>query len=390
MVRDHRARARNEVARRVIETRWPEPIILGNMVRERSPWAMFSALVVVAMPSCGLSDSADEATGGSSATTGGRSADSGGTAISGGSGAGRQTTGGQSPSGGKSSTTGGQSPGGAQSVGGEQASGGAGIAVPGCGAEEFPGISRFEELFSAQCEAAAACCSERGLGIRRHNCPQEFRQAEFEALASRENVELDPEVLERCTRAYQAVPTTCSQTGIAEACRELFVGTLSAGERCSMFEQCDRTDGPVLCRFAPSDPQGTCLPVVRGEEGQRCSDDCPSIVECSRTEQVLGDPLEPDVLCFEDDGLYCSVSESPPVCRRIHALGEECESGRSCGHSAARCRSICEPRSELGEPCQTNQRDDCTLELRCSGTSEIGECAAYEFPTDPTGQVCAL
>jgi hypothetical protein len=335
------------------------------VVRVSQVWVAFGGLVLAAVPGCGLSDSRGESALGGGARSGGTGTDGG------------------SSTGGQSTTTGGQATGGAGS-GGDP-----GTVIPAGGAAGIPGSPThpvtLDDLFSAQCDASRGCCVKNGPGSLSENCAVHFRQAELRTLVDLESTELDLEALERCILAYENAQTTCTETGIARACRGLVVGSAAEHEACSTFDQCDRSGGAVLCRYTSDGTQGQCVAVIHGAEGQPCDDDCPNGIECSRTEQVLGDHLEPEVQCFESEGLYCSLEESPSVCRRIHALGEECESGRSCGVSRARCRMICEPRSRLDEPCATIQRDDCELDLWCLGATESGKCAEYQLFRD---QVC--
>jgi hypothetical protein len=331
----------------------------GVVLRVSPAWVIFGGMVVAAVPSCGLSDSGDESAVGGEANTG------------------EIGTGGSSSPGGQngagvSSRTGGRS-----STGGQSSAGIAG------GSTTHP--VTLDGLFRAQCDASHGCCVKNGPGSLPANCAAHFRQVELKTLLDRENTELDLEVLERCILAYENAQTTCTETGIVEACYGLLVGSAAEHEPCSTFDQCDRSGGAVFCRYTEDGTQGQCVAVIHGEEGQQCDDDCPNGIECSRTEKKLGDHLEPEVQCFESEGLYCSREESPNVCRRIHALGEDCESGRSCGASQARCRTTCEPRSRLDEPCATIQRDDCELHLSCQGTTETGKCTAYDFFRD---QVC--
>lgn len=293
---------------------------------------------------------------------------------------GRSTEAGQTATG---SPTGGDSSQGGQAEGGETSTGGAAGAAG-------PHPRTLEGLFQAQCDAAVACCDKKGLGAQPNRCASEFGWAPIERKLQNGKVVLDTDALEDCIAAYENAATTCTETGIAEACRGLLAGTRGPGEPCADFEECVRRDGPVICRFTGNDSVGTCTPLTHAEEGEPCEADCQSRTECSANEG--GVTTGPRVYCFEDEGLHCaydSDEDGGQTCRPLRAIGEECQNAIACG-SEGRCYSAPSAPAErscalglpLGEECRTNDRAACANELWCdgpSGVNELGVCREYEF-----------
>lgn len=339
-------------------------------------WSVLTSLSVAFVVNCGKSSdepdvgSATDTGGSSSAGTGGGD-DSGG-AVTGGLGAeaGRQATGG--------SVTGGDSAEGGQAEGGETSmAGAAGTGGP------YP--VTLEGLFQAQCDAAVSCCTQKGMGAQPNRCAGEFGWSRIEGKLENGKVVLDSDALEDCIAAYEKAATTCTETGIAVACRGLLAGTRPPGEQCSDFEECDRRDGPVICRFEGNATMGTCTPLIHAKEGEPCEADCVNRAECSGNEG--GVTTGPRVYCLEAEGLYCSPENG--ACRGIRALGEECENGTACG-SEGRCKPTSSSSVErscvlglsLGKECQTIDRVACENELWCdgpAGATEVGVCREYEF-----------
>ena len=337
-------------------------------------WLTLTSLLVTFVLNCG-GKSSDEPGGGNATPTGG-SSDTGGQLS-----AGRNAEGGRTATGG--SASGGSASGGTRAEGGQVAAGGS-IAAGGGVATAGAHSLTLEGLFQAQCDAAVSCCSKKQLGAQPSRCAGEFGWAVTERKLENGELVLDPDALEDCIAAYENAATTCADTGLFAACRDVFSGTKPPGDPCADFQDCDRREGPVICKFVGNDPMGTCTPLIHGEEGQPCDSDCQSRVECSGNEGGLS--TEPRVYCFEDEDLYCSAADGALACRKLRAVGEECENGSACG-SEGRCKQTsssvvsrsCVLGLELGKPCQTIDRAACAEELWCDGPNETGVCREYEF-----------
>ena len=266
-------------------------------------WVALTSLLVTGLLNCG-GKSSDEPDAGNTGPTGG-------------------------------SNTAGQHSGGRNAEGGRVAAGGS-IATGGDVATAGAHPLTLEGLFQAQCEAAVSCCSKKQLGAQPARCAGEFGWAVTERKLENGELVLDAGALEDCIAAYENAATTCTETGLFAACRSVFSGTNPPGDPCSDFQDCDRREGPVICKFVGNDSMGTCTPLIHGEEGQPCDYDCQSRVDCSGNEGGLS--TTPRVYCFEDEGLYCSAADGALACRKLRAIGEECENGSACG-SAGRCKS---------------------------------------------------
>jgi hypothetical protein len=338
-------------------------------VRVSWSWLTLTSLLVTGV-GCG-GKSSDEPGGGQATSTGG-SSNTGGQQSGG-----RNAEGGRSAGGGRTAT-GGSAAGGTRAEGGQVAAGGR---IATAGAHPLT----LEGLFQAQCDAAVSCCSKKQLGAQPSRCAGEFGWAVTERKLENGELVLDPDALEDCIAAYENAATTCTETGLFAACRAVFSGTKPPGDPCSDFQDCDRREGPVICKFVGNDPTGTCTPLIHGEEGQLCDYDCQNRVDCSGNEGGLS--TVPRVYCFEDEGLYCSAAgDGALACRKLRAIGEECENGSACG-SEGRCKQTsssvvsrsCVLGLELGQTCQTIDRAACAEGLWCDGPSETGVCREYEF-----------
>jgi hypothetical protein len=356
---------------------------MGRMgFRVSRSWWMVTSVLVAFVVNCGETSSDEPGTDNATNTGGSSGSGTGGSNSSG-----REQTGGRAAEAGRpamgGSATGGDSAGAGQAEGGETSTGGAGGTV----ATGGPYPLTLEGLFQAQCDAAVSCCDKKGLGAVPNRCAGEFGWGVIERKLKNGNVVLDTDALEACIEAYENAATTCTETGIALACRGLLAGTKAPGESCSDFEECDRRDGPAICQFTGNDPAGECTPLIHAEEGEPCEADCQIRTECSGNEG--GVTIGPRVYCFEAEGLYCSYASGTAACRAISAIGEECENGTACG-SEGRCKQTssssveqsCVRGLELGKECRTLDRVACENELWCDGPSSadgVGVCREYEF-----------
>ncbi len=341
----------------------------------------------VAMVANCAGKSSEEPDEGNAADTGGSS--SGSSSTGGRKGSGGRAPGGRNAEAGRAAAggpgTGGSATGGDSAEGGQAEAGE--VSTGGTVTTGAPYPRTLEGLFQAQCDAAVSCCDKKGLSALPARCASEFGWVVIERNFERGVVGLDPDALEDCITAYENAATTCTETGIAKACRGLLAGTQGPGEPCAGFQECDRSDGPVICRFTGTDPVGTCTPLIHAKEGEPCEADCQNSTECSGNEGGL--TTGPRVYCFEDEGLYCSYEDGAQTCRPLRAVGEECQNAIACG-SEGRCYSAPSTPAErscalglpLGEECRTIDRAACANELWCdgpSGVDEVGVCREYEF-----------
>jgi len=227
-------------------------------------------------------------------------------------------------------------------------------------------------MVQAFCGAARSCCSS---GDALAKCERNFSaQVDAVALVLAGKLELDPTALAACVAAYQSAKSTCTLAEVRSACHGVFVGKVPDGGSCSSVLECDRGSAPKVCLRLGGEVMGTCVAAARGEAGTVCAGSCARGEICSTT-TFASDASVPTALCHEEDGLYCPIGEG---CAPLAAEGEECTWDEACG-SAGFCVSTCNPKAQLGAPCQFDY--GCARGLAC----RAGKCGAEPFET---GDVC--
>lgn len=331
--------------------------------------AATSALVLAL--GCG-SSSRDETdvSGGSGGTSGG-TAGSGGNAGSAGLAAGTQGGGAGGSAGSAGGSAGSTGRGGAGGDSGDGGDGGsnAGRGAEGGGGAGDPGaidamLEALNEAVGAFCAAARTCCQ----GVPETDldgCEDAFADQRSTPESIKNGaITLDDAALSRCKAAYEG-SEQCNLNAVVAACHGLYVGQRRVGEPCISGFDCDRSAGAMTCLVSDTSvekPTGVCAEVPHGQMGESCLTTCYVGEDCSATTTYGGDEASP--MCFEDDGLVCSIETS--TCQPVLALGEMCLAPDVCG-SRAICNSTCDAVSDLGEACGSG----CFHSLQCS---EEGEC----------------
>jgi hypothetical protein len=387
-------------------------------------------------PSSGWSDGG-QGTGGAGAT-GGAMATGGTTSVLGGGGATGQGTGGATATGGLAGTggltgrggtagtgaggatrnggasgtggltgrggTAGTAAGGATSTGGKTGTGGAtgtGGLTGGAGGKSGTGgiggtgggtgATMFQPLINAFCATAKNCCGRESYSAT------DLADCEFKFLSRLQNYPLvdkgtvivDQNALTACVAAYNTAATACTTTAVNAACKGVFVGTQAEGQPCggsSKFGafECKPVNGSATCYWEPSDggPRnaGVCVGIPRGKSGDACSRTCGKNGSCI-VDMIGGAPPFP-VACFEEDGLYCSVTTNPAVCKPTLPIDHACTwdpgscgNGNYCGWTSNTCLAA----SKLGESCMNAA---CVNDLMC-GTNN--RCVELPFASE---QIC--
>jgi hypothetical protein len=358
-------------------------------------------------PGNGFIDSS-QGTGGAGATDGAM-ATGGTTSVIGGGGETGQGTGGVTATGGLAGTggltgrggTAGTAAGGATSTGGKTGTGGStgtgGLTGGAGGNGGIGGIGGtgggtgaiiFQPLLNAFCTAAKNCCGRESYpAANLADCESKFlSRFQYYPLADKGTVITDQNALAVCVAAYNTAATTCTITAVRAACKGVFVGIQAEGQPCggeSRFGafECKPVNGSATCYRGQngSDPTniGVCISMPRGKNGDACSMTCLKNESCI-VDMIGGAPPLP-VTCFEEDGLYCSMTTNPTVCKPILPLDEACTwdmnscgNGNYCGWKT----NTCQVASKLGESCMDTA---CVNELIC-GTNN--RCVEWPFASE--------
>ena len=320
-------------------------------------------------PGGGLSDSG-QGTGGVGATGGEMGSDVALSVVDGGGVTGQGTGG--------ATATGGGGAGGATSTGGKTGTGG--------GTGGGTAAIVFQPLIKAFCTAAKNCCSRQSYpAADLADCESKFpSRLQIYPLVDKGTVIIDENALAACVAAYKTAATTCTINAVKAACKGVSVGTQTEGQPCggtSAFGayECKPSNGSASCYRPQSDPAsaGVCTGIPRGKSGDACSRTCFKNETCI-VDMVGGSPPFP-VTCFEEDGLYCSVTANPTACKPILPIGGACTwDPHSCGvgNYCGWLTNVCQPAGKLGEPCAEAA---CADELVC-GTNET--CVEQPFDSD--------
>jgi hypothetical protein len=237
----------------------------------------------------------------------------------------------------------------------------------------------FQPLATAFCAAAKTCCARDSFSTTPlADCESKFltRLPQY-LLVEKGTVTVDPTALAACVAAYGTTATTCTITATDAACKGVFAGTLAEGQACgdaSTFGawECKPVNGAASCNRPKSEPKnpGVCIGLPRGKSGDECSQTCfpgqPCVVD------MLGGTPFP-VVCFEEDGVYCSMTTNPPVCKPILRLDDPCTwewyscgTGNYCGFTSNTCTGA----GKIGDSCQNAA---CAEGLRCTTGNTCAE-----------------
>lgn len=243
----------------------------------------------------------------------------------------------------------------------------------GAGAQSSGPIS--EDDFIAQvspvvCDSLERCCSEQGYAFNPAICilfgtPE--RGAHYDAQAA--------------GACLDELRTADCDQGTSSACDRVYSGDVQVGGACTSDVEC----APVAGAEIECDSfDEVCTSVVRGSEGDPCSQTCESFgvgaYSCfsfgSSEQLTLGE----EVRCYKNDGLVCG---SDFTCKAIGELGDPCQSDNDCP-DAAHCAfdtDVCTARAAVGEACDVFDAP-CVDGAFCNDT---GECQALKA----AGEACA-
>jgi hypothetical protein len=243
-------------------------------------------------------------------------------------------------------------------------------------------VDAIQAVISSYCTALQTCCQQAGLGDAGtlDDCVSAFTSVTPEfAWAGQGALVPSPTGLNAWVTAFQQAASDCL-TPLDSAWDGVWTGTIPAGQGCFSNEECatDSDSGAVAClisaRFssAACPAEGVCVAAPGAEAGAPCGSSCIPGEDCSYT--VFGDTKSPVGICYESDGLVCSLGEMG-TCVAFTPLGGACASDDDCG-DLAYCDTTCKARLVEGSPCSNG--DSCTEELYCAAS---GVCTRLPFAT---------
>ncbi len=245
------------------------------------------------------------------------------------------------------------------------------------GAGGAPDWGPLAPLIAAYCGAARACCAQAGAPLGSlSGCEQAFaNQSDNVALAKSGNVDVEPNALAACVRAYDAAKTSCVLDVALAACHGILVGKIAEGGPCSDVLECDRSKAPKVCLKLQdsSEMLGVCQTPPRGKDGDACAQSCEEGANCSSNVSAP-DASVPTTLCYEKDGLYCPIGMA---CAPIALADDDCVFDEACG-SSGYCDSTCKALGQAGDACQFNF--GCAAGLACIDDA----CAPEPVASDET------
>lgn len=255
-----------------------------------------------------------------------------------------------------------------------------------------------QPLAKAFCAAARTCCKRDGFyAVALDDCEAKFpSRLQPYPLLDPGTVTIDSVRLAACVSAYEKAATTCAVADVEAACHGLWIGTRTEGQSCGGTVpfgayDCQVTNGSAACHWkdAESYPSGTgvCVSVPRGKVGDPCGKSCRQNQDC--LVDLVGSSAPFPVMCFEEDGVYCAVTENPPVCRSFLAVGDTCNydfgscgRGNYCDWNAHACRAA----AKLGETCgevTCVEGTVCTTAGRCIAESLASSDVCVGTPSVP-------
>jgi hypothetical protein len=263
--------------------------------------------------------------------------------------------------------------------------------IGGVGGIGGTGATVLQPLIDAFCTTARKCCvASSSTPVDLGDCESKFpSRFQYYPLVEKGTVGIDQTAFAACVAAYKAAATSCTLTGLREACLGAFVGTRTEGQSCGGAGkfgsyECKPVAGSASCYWQDSTSyptgSGVCVAIPRGKSGDPCSRSCYKGEAC--IVDMIGGAAPFSMPCFEEDGLYCSVVKSSPVCKPILHLGDACDwdpgncgSDNYCGWE----NNTCQTPVELGELCGNRQ---CRYDFTCPN----GRCTEVPFSTSSACQ----
>jgi hypothetical protein len=215
------------------------------------------------------------------------------------------------------------------------------------------------------CAGLETCCREAGFGYDASLC-----QALSTPVPTPGAI-FDPEAAADCLETLRNTQVDCSTGASIPECDAVYTGTVEEGGGCSSDSDClVPDDGTATCQF------GRCATVLRGAEGDPCTQSCQAIGTdgwaCSGSGSATGD--DGQVQCWREDGLACSGD----TCTPLGAPGAACSVDQDCQDDAYCDQSTCRKRAKSGTACTSSS--ECALGTYCDGTCT---------PQSAEGQSCS-
>jgi hypothetical protein len=344
----------------------------------------------------GLTGQGGIGTGG--ATSVGGATGTGGATGKGGAGTGGATrNGGATGTGGSSTAVGGATATGGKTGGATGTGGLTGGTGGGGGTGGSTSAAMFQPLSTAFCTAAKNCCGRDSYpAVDIADCESKFfsRMDSF-PLVDKGTVTVDQNALAACVAAYNTAATTCTITSVKAACKGVLTGAQAEGKPCGGSSdfgayECKPINGSASCNKprSGSDPTniGVCMSIPHGKNGDECSTSCLKGDAC--IVDMIGVAPFP-VICYEEDGVYCSMASNPPICKPFLKIHDPCTwdwsscgSGNYCGWTS----NTCEVASKLGESCMNAGCADglwCGTNSRCVEAPFASETICKGTPSVP-------
>jgi hypothetical protein len=248
-------------------------------------------------------------------------------------------------------------------------------------------------MASLVCDSLGECCSSAKLVFDSTNCrasiTAQVKASLKETLTA--GVKYDAEVAGACIAELKkgAKCGRTESTNDVAACDGLVTGTRTAGQACMSSAECA---APAYCSIDSITLEGTCVvysdegtAAPHGKAGDTCYASCEDESSCGASSSpggVIGEPVEPAVVCYRDDSLYCNGT-----CQPLNAIGEPCDASFACkdGLFCGFDSGLCTAPHPNGATCTVDfecQSDHCDIE---ASTSTYGTCAGPSV----TAQQCA-
>ena len=213
-----------------------------------------------------------------------------------------------------------------------------------------------EQLIPAMVESICAnvreCCESAGVGYDAATCQGRgealMSQIEFARALGSPNVTYDGEAALACLLAEKERLLACvgNKAFRDPSCQKILVGTLGAGESCTLGLECHTPEGG-LSHCASS---GVCVVAKRGALTTGCSMTC---VEDEGGPLCAGD-IDGRTACFRNDGLHCDSASQ--LCQPVASLGESCTDDYACAAGAYCKQGACSELEVDGAPCSMSSQ----------------------------------
>jgi hypothetical protein len=253
---------------------------------------------------------------------------------------------------------------------------GCGSSVGAGAASDLAVLNQFEaEALQRFCARTSACCNELSYPFDEAGCEQLNGNSivQFFNTEAFQGSHYDPTAGKRCLDGIETPELGCSANGDYESadCKQVFVGSVPLGGKCSRAEGCATADGAATqCDFPPNpdfqDPDLTGVCVLdpnaetgpHGNPGDACSTTCTDTGLCD-TLCSAGQTCPTDLsTCYTADGLFCSEANT---CVPLGVAGDPCQGSPECGvgtycdiglgQQAGRA-GLCQSLRQAGDTCQ--------------------------------------